>query len=151
MATIKELKRDNKNALRYLHNGFGLDFQQPIIVIKQNGKFIAKTIVDRVSKEIDNFSPEDYEIVLLIRHYDYAGQLEKQHAVAFGGERFEDRRSERLQGRYRYILQQRRFRTYPQKQDRISFRHSAKERISYRQAVGVSRFNGQIQIYPDFV
>lgn len=88
MITIKELKQDNKNALRYLHNGFGLDFQQPFTVVKHDGKFTAKSIINCLSKEIDHFSAEDYEIVLLIRHYDYNGKLERQHAAVFDGEKF---------------------------------------------------------------
>lgn len=32
MVTIKELKRDNKAALKYLHEKFSFDFQKPVTI-----------------------------------------------------------------------------------------------------------------------
>ncbi len=88
MVTIKELKQDNKNALRYLHDCFGFDFQKPVTIIKQDGKFTANYVSIYLSKVITPFFPEDYEIVLLIRHYNYCDQLDKLHAVTCDGDRF---------------------------------------------------------------
>ena len=88
MVTIRELKQDNKNTLRYLHDCFGFDFQKPVTIIKQDGKFTANYVSIYLSKVITPFFPEDYEIVLLIRHYNYCNQLDELHAVTCDGDRF---------------------------------------------------------------
>ncbi|WP_438848425.1 hypothetical protein [Anaerocaecibacter muris] len=88
MATIKELKQENKNALRYIHDCYGFDFQKPVTIIKKISKFTAKTIINCLSKEIDRFPAEDYETVLLIRHYNYCNELDNLHAVTCDGDRF---------------------------------------------------------------
>lgn len=88
MATIKELKQDSKAALKYLHDKFSFDFEKPVTIIKENGKFTANYVSIYLSKVITPFFPEDYEIVLLIRHYNYCNQLDKLHVVACDGDRF---------------------------------------------------------------
>ena len=88
MVTIKDLKRDNKAALKYLHDKFSFDFQKPVTIIKQDGKFTANYVSIYLSKVIKPFFPEDYEIVLLIRHYNYCNQLDELHAVTCDGDRF---------------------------------------------------------------
>ena len=88
MVTIKELRQRNENALRYLHDCYGFDFQKPVTIIKQDGKFTANYVSIYLSKVITPFFPEDYEIVLLIRHYNYCDQLDKLHAVTCDGDRF---------------------------------------------------------------
>lgn len=88
MTTIKELKQDNKAALKYLHDKFSFDFQKPVTIIKEEGKFTANYVSIYLSKVITPFFPEDYEIVLLIRHYNYSNQLDKLHAVICDGDRF---------------------------------------------------------------
>lgn len=88
MATIKELKQDNKTALKYLHDKYSFDFQKPVTIIKEEGKFTANYVSIYLSKVITPFFPEDYEIVLLIRHYNYCNQLDKLHAVSCDGDKF---------------------------------------------------------------
>jgi len=88
MATIKELKQDSKAALKYLHDKFSFDFQKPVIIIKETGKFTANYVSIYLSKVITPFFPDDYEIVLLIRHYNYCNQLDKLHAVTCDGDKF---------------------------------------------------------------
>ena len=88
MATIKELKQDSKSALKYLHDKFSFDFQKPVTIIKEEGKFTANYVSIYLSKVITPFFPEDYEIVLLIRHYNYCNQLDKLHAVICDGDKF---------------------------------------------------------------
>ena len=88
MTTIKELKQDNKTALQYLHDKFSIDFQKPFTIIKQEGKFTANYVSIYLSKVIIPFYPEDYEIVLLIRPYDYCKKLDRLHAVTCDGDRF---------------------------------------------------------------
>ncbi len=85
MENIKTLKQDNNKALAYLHNCFFFDFQKPFVIIKQDGKFTANSIKSCLSNEIADFSPDDYEIVLLIRPYDYGDKIDKQHAVNLDG------------------------------------------------------------------
>lgn len=88
MNEIKELKQDNKAALQYLHDKFSFDFQKPVTVIKETGKFTANYVSIYLSKVITPFYPEDYEIVLLIRPYDYRHQLDRLHAAVCDGDRF---------------------------------------------------------------
>ena len=85
MENIKTLKQDNNKALAYLHNCFYFDFQKPVIIVKQDGKFTANSVKACLSNEIPDFSADDYEIVLLIRPYDYSGKIDKLHAVNLDG------------------------------------------------------------------
>ena len=87
MNEINELKQDNKAALKYLHDKFSFDFQKPFTIIKQEGKFTANYVSIYLSKAIIPFYPEDYEIVLLIRPYDYCKKLDRLHAVTCDGDR----------------------------------------------------------------
>lgn len=88
MATIKDIKQDNNKALRYLHKNYGFDFQKPFVIIKQDGKFTANYVSIYLSKVITPFYPEDYQIVLLVRPYDYRNQLDRLHAVSCDGDKF---------------------------------------------------------------
>lgn len=88
MANIMQLNQDSKRVSQYLHNGFGFDFEKPFTIIKQDGKFTANTIISSLAKEIENFSTQDYIIVLLIRHYDYSGKLERLHIATFDENKF---------------------------------------------------------------
>lgn len=88
MANLKELNQDSKNVSQYLHGVFGFDFEKPFTIIKQDGKFTANTIINGLSKEIDNFSPENYKIVLLIRQYGHSGNLERLHIATLDDDKF---------------------------------------------------------------
>lgn len=88
MANLKELNQDSKNVSQYLHGGFGFDFEKPFTIIKQDGKFTANTIISGLSKEIENFSSENYKIILLIRYYGHSGNLEKLHIATLDDDKF---------------------------------------------------------------
>lgn len=61
MNAKKELLKVNNKALQGLHHLIGYDFQQPHTIIKHEGKFTYKSIINQIE------NPKDQEISLLIR------------------------------------------------------------------------------------
>lgn len=60
---VKNLLSMNKNALRFLHDADGFNFEKPYFIAEQPGKFTANTVIKAVRAEID---PKQCKIVVFV-------------------------------------------------------------------------------------
>lgn len=88
MANIKELNQNSERVSQYLHVSFGFNFEKQFSILKQTGKFTVNSIICGLSKKIDNFSLDDYKVVLLIRYYTHSGNLERLHIATLDDYKF---------------------------------------------------------------
>lgn len=71
--TLKEMLGINKNALKYIHNRFGYDFNQPFEIFKIEGKFTANSLMKETghSKGILMVVIKDWLYVCMVHYSNF--------------------------------------------------------------------------------
>lgn len=76
--TVKSLLKENRKALQFLHNGYGMDFEKPFFIKKIEGRFTYNSVAKAIGEKLDG----KYKAVLLIKpEQRWKDSFERLHVI----------------------------------------------------------------------